>query len=273
MIKRETTFRLPYRPPFDWESLVAFLGARAIGRVEAVERGEYRRTITVAGVSGLMRASPGGRDELVVTIAGDLGQSIPLIRERVRRMFDLDAEPRRIGERFAADPVLAPLIAKWPGIRVPGTWETFEVAMRAVVGQQISVAGARTILGRIAARYGTQVDSGDAKIDLVFPPASRLTRVRVGGMPASRAATIRAIAAAFASGEPTIEALSEIRGIGPWTASYLAMRGYSQRDAFPSGDLGVRKAAGGMSARELELMSEGWRPYRAYAAMLLWKSL
>jgi AraC family transcriptional regulator, regulatory protein of adaptative response / DNA-3-methyladenine glycosylase II len=145
--------------------------------------------------------------------------------------------------------------------------------MRAVVGQQISVAGARTILGRIAARYGTQIDRGDGEIDLVFPEPARLARVRVSSMPASRAATIRAIASAFACGEPTIDALRELSGIGPWTASYLAMRGYSQRDAFPSGDLGVRKAAGRISARELEQMSERWRPYRAYAAMLLWRSL
>lgn len=267
------TFRLLYRPPFDWESLVAFFGARAIRRVEAVNAREYRRTIRIDGVSGIVRVSPGKRNDLVVSISEGLAPSIPRIRERIERLFDVHAEPRRIAGTFAGDPLLGPLIAKWPGIRLPGTWDTFEVAMRAVVGQQISVAGARTILGRIAERYGTEIHSGDGEIDLVFPEPARLARVRVSGMPVSRAAAIRAIATAFARGEPTIDALRELRGVGPWTTSYLAMRGYSQRDAFPSGDLGVRKAAGGISARELEEMSERWRPFRAYAAMLLWRSL
>lgn len=267
--RREITLRLPCRPPFCWDSLVAFLGARAIPRVEAVEDGVYRRTFSFGGSSGIVRIWRDAGDLVVAVPAGVPKEAVV---DRVRRLFDIDAEPQRIAECFARDPLLGPLIAKWQGIRVPGAWEPFEIVVRAVVGQQISVAGARTILGRIAARYGAEIEGPDG-LDLVFPEPERLARARIGGMPASRAATIRAVASAFCNGGPDAERLTDIRGVGPWTASYVAMRAYAARDAFPAGDLGLRKAAGGISATELERVSERWRPYRAYAAMLLWRSL
>jgi AraC family transcriptional regulator of adaptative response / DNA-3-methyladenine glycosylase II len=269
---REITATLSYRPPFDWESLIAFLGTRAIPRVEAVTGAEYRRTIDVDGAAGVVRVFPGKRNQIDVSAPEQFAPWMPSIADRIATMFDLAADPQRIGAQFAADPLLAPIAAKWPGIRIPGAWDAFEICVRAIVGQQISVAGARTILGRIAAKYGTHLDGG-GDLDVIFPVPARIARARIGGMPGSRSATIRELAARFAKREPDPGTLTSIRGIGPWTASYIRMRAFADRDAFPAADLGLRKAAGGIGARDLEQMSERWRPWRAYAAMLLWRSL
>ncbi|HWS73268.1 MAG TPA: DNA-3-methyladenine glycosylase 2 family protein, partial [Thermoanaerobaculia bacterium] len=166
------------------------------------------------------------------------------------------------------DSSLRKLVRKWPGARVPGAWDLFELAVRAVVGQQVSVAAATTLMGRIAARYGTPIDSGDPALTLVFPDAAVLRDAPIDGMPATRAATIRAVASADLE---NIADLTSIRGIGPWTASYIAMR-RGDPDAFPAGDLVLRKAAGNISERELFARAEAWRPWRAYAAILLWRS-
>jgi AraC family transcriptional regulator of adaptative response / DNA-3-methyladenine glycosylase II len=269
----DITIRLAYRPPYDWDSLLAFLAARAIPGVETVVNSEYRRTIEIGGTAGVMRVRPSKQNELSLSLPNRFTRSLALTVDRVRRMFDLSADPRFIVRQFGKDPLLAPLLRRWPGIRVPGAWDGFEVAMRAVVGQQISVAGARTILGRIAARYGTRIETDDPELHVVFPPASRLARARIEHMPASRAATIREIALRFETTERSAEALTALRGVGPWTANYIAMRAFADPDAFPAGDLGLRKAAGGMTERELEKRAEAWRPWRAYAAMLLWRSL
>lgn len=229
----------PYRAPFDWDGIVAWLGARAIPGVEQIENGVYTRgRVRAWHEDGAVHATGAGA--------------------RVRRLFDLDADPALIAKTFARDRMLAPLLRRKPGVRVPGAWDPFELAVRAIVGQQVSVAGARTVLGRLAATHGGLTPE-------------RLAEADIHGMPGKRAETIRLLARAVASKEIDLERddLTRLPGIGPWTASYIAMR-LGDADAFPAGDLILRRNAGDLSERELRDRAERWRPYRAYAAMLLW---
>jgi AraC family transcriptional regulator of adaptative response / DNA-3-methyladenine glycosylase II len=228
-----------YREPFDWNGVVTWLAARAIPGIETVEDGVYRR--------GAAR----------VWLEDGVVRSSRAPAARVRRLFDLDADPAAIHATLGRDRMLAPLLRRRPGVRVPGAWDPFELAVRAIVGQQVSVAGARTVLGRIAATHGLT--------------AGRLSEVTVEGMPRKRAETIRILARAVTSGEVVLgrDDLTRLPGIGPWTANYIAMR-LGDRDAFPAGDLILRRSAGGLTERELLRTSEAWRPFRAYAAMLLW---
>ena len=259
--------RLPYRKPFDYAGLLAFLRPRAIPGVEVVDGDEYRRTIAVGDVRGVIRVRDGG-DALQLSVPRAFTQTLKPIVDRVRRLFDLFADPDTIAEDLGRDASLRKLVRKWPGARVPGAWDLFELAVRAVVGQQVSVAAATTLMGRIAARYGTPIDSGDPALTIVFPDVAVLRNAPIDGMPATRAATIRAVASADLE---NIADLTSIRGVGPWTASYIAMR-RGDPDAFPAGDLVLRKAAGNISERELLARAEAWRPWRAYAAILLWRS-
>jgi AraC family transcriptional regulator, regulatory protein of adaptative response / DNA-3-methyladenine glycosylase II len=233
-----TIMRARYRTPFDWNGLLTWLAGRAIPGVETVADGAYIR--------GDVRVWHDG-DAVHTTAEPD----------RVRRVFDLDADPAAIHAVLGHDRMLAPLLRKRPGVRVPGAWDPFELAVRAIVGQQVSVAGARTILGRIAAAH------------TIMP--ERLAEVTVEGMPRKRAETIRTLARAVTSGEIVLgrDDLTQLPGIGPWTAGYIAMR-LGDADAFPAGDLILRRNAGDLTERELLERAEVWRPYRAYAAILLW---
>ena len=245
--------RLRYRAPYDWIGILNFLRPRAIAGVETVTEDGYER-------DGVRVTN--ARDAVLVSDTSEA--------KRVRTMFDVDADIAAIEKQFARDKTLGPLVRRFPGIRVPGTWDPFEMAIRAIVGQQISVAGATTLMARIASRHGVTPQS--------------LMRARTNpGMPQTRWNTIRGLARAVARGEVTFERgatldesiarLTAIPGIGPWTAHYIAMRALREPDAFPHTDLGIRKAAGMLSDRELLAKSEAWRPYRAYATMLLWRSL
>jgi len=236
-----SAIRESYRLPFDFDGVLNWLGARAIPGVETVGDGRYRR--------GNVRVWHEG-GEVHATGA----------RLKVRRVFNLDADPAAIAQALSRDRMLGPLLRRRPGIRVPGAWSSFELAVRAIVGQQVSVAGARTVLGRIASAHG-------------FAP-DRLADATIEGMPRKRAETIRTLARAVATREldldrPSIEALTALPGIGPWTANYIAMR-LGDADAFPAGDLILRRNAGDLTEKELLRRAEAWRPYRAYAAMLLW---
>jgi len=244
---------LRYHAPYDWSGILNFLRPRAIAGVETVTDDAYER--------GSVRVTHS--DNAVIVSDASEGP-------RVRTMFDVDADIAAIEKHFARDKVLGPLVRKFPGIRVPGTWDAFEMAIRAIVGQQISVAGATTLMARIASRHGVTPQS--------------LMRARTNpGMPQTRWNTIRGLARAVAHGEVTFErgatldesiaSLTKLPGIGPWTAHYIAMRALREPDAFPHTDLGIRKAAGMISDRELLSRAEAWRPYRAYATMLLWRSL
>jgi AraC family transcriptional regulator, regulatory protein of adaptative response / DNA-3-methyladenine glycosylase II len=227
-----------YRTPFDWNGLVTWLGARAIPGLEAIDNNTYTR----AGVRVWHE------DDAVHTTAEP---------ERVRHVFGLDADPAAIHAVLGRDRMLGPLLRKRPGVRVPGAWDPFELAVRAIVGQQVSVAGARTVLGRIAAAH-------------TLTP-QRLAEVTVEGMPRKRAETIRTLAREVASGAIVLgeSDLTQLPGIGPWTANYIAMR-LGDADAFPAGDLVLRRKAGDLTERALLRHAERWQPFRAYAAMLLW---
>jgi len=229
-----------YRTPFDWNGLVTWLGARAIPGLEVIDNNTYIR----AGVRVW-------HEEGAVHTTAE--------PERVRRVFGLDADPAAIHAVLGRDRMLGPLLRKRPGVRVPGAWDPFELAIRAIVGQQVSVAGARTVLGRIAAAH------------TITP--QRLADVTVEGMPRKRAETIRTLAREVVSGAIVLgeSDLTQLPGIGPWTANYIAMR-LGDADAFPAGDLILRRSAGNLTERELLKRAEAWRPFRAYAAMLLWTS-
>jgi AraC family transcriptional regulator of adaptative response / DNA-3-methyladenine glycosylase II len=245
---------LVYKFPYDWDAILAFLRPRAIAGVEVIKE-SYER-------DGVRVMHDPVNNAVIVSDASEA--------DRVRTMFDLGADIVAIEKHLSRDPMLRPLVRAHRGIRVPGTWDPFEMAIRAMVGQQISVAGATTIMGRIATRHGVSPGS--------------LMRARTNpGMPQARWNSIRGLARAVARGEVTFERgptldesiarLTAMPGIGPWTAHYVAMRALREPDAFPHTDLGIRKAAGLTGDRELLARAEAWRPYRAYATMLLWRSL
>jgi AraC family transcriptional regulator of adaptative response / DNA-3-methyladenine glycosylase II len=287
---------LPYRPPFDWSAMLAFYGARAIPGVERVTAGTYRRTIRIEaddgersshGIIAMAHAKKAPALELSVSLTDS--RDLILVVERVRRMFDLDANMAAIHAVLGADPVLAETVANHPGLRLPGSWDPFETAVRAVVGQQISVKGARTILGRLVARHG-RVFKGRADFQLThfFPDAVALSAARLEamGMPTRRATTLNQLSAAVAAGEICFEVRGELAdfiarmrrlpGIGDWTAQYIAMRALGEPDAFPAADLGIIRALarGGErpSPKAVAALAERWRPWRAYAAIQLWHS-
>jgi AraC family transcriptional regulator of adaptative response / DNA-3-methyladenine glycosylase II len=267
--------RLTFRPPLAWDELLAFLSARAVPGVEFVGEGVYRRTIEVDGLTGALEV---WRDDDHLIARFHLPTWHGLIHHvaRVRRLFDLDHQPDRLPSAITGDPVLAP----WPrGLRVPGSWDAFESGVRAIVGQQVSVRGATTTMGKIVAAYGTPAPGLDALgLCSRFPDAAALADADLP-VPRRRAAAVRAFATAVAEGavaldgsiplECLTEQLCTLPGIGPWTAQYLALRlGYA--DAFPSSDLGVLKALGGATPREADARAEGWSPWRAYATLRLW---
>lgn len=284
----EPVFRVAYRPPFDWTSLVTFLGRRAIDGVESVSHdGEYRRTVALHGHGTIWRGwltvrQASGRNEIEVRVSGGLLRVLPQILARVRRLFDLSCHPDTIAQ------ALGPLAEAAPGLRVPGAFDGFEMAVRAILGQQITVSAARTVAGRFAHRHGEPIATPFPELTTVFPPVERAAGLDVAaiaelGIIASRARSIIALATALTEGrvhlEPdanvndTITALREIPGIGDWTAQYLAMRALSWPDAFPAGDHGVRKVLGTKTTAALLARAEAWRPWRAYAVMHIWREL
>ena len=272
-------FRLRYRPPFDWPALLGFLEARAIPGVESVRDGVYRRSIAPGRVAGLIQVSH-AQSELILEIDHARPETMLATVSRVRRLFDLDADPMAIVSSLSADPLLLPLVRARPGLRVPGAWDAFELAIRAVLGQQVSVRGASTLAGRLVERFGRPLSTGSLGVTHLFPGAEDLAEADVAsiGIPAKRAETVRSIAATVAAGgrpeaRPTFQQLCALPGIGEWTAGYIAMRAFGDPDAYPAGDLVLLRAASAASRRELERRSERWRPWRAYAALHLWQGV
>jgi len=283
------TIGLSYRPPYAWDEVLDFLAARAIPGVEMASAGTYARTIELAGRTGEIRVShEPSRSRLLATIAFPVIGEIPRIIARLRRMFDLDADVSVIGSALAADPLLGPLLAERPGLRVPGAWDPFELAVRAVVGQQISVTSATRLIGRMADEHGDRVagTGPGSRLRLLFPGAGRLARARITGMPSARAQAIAMLASRAARDErlfdrgsdveESVGRLLELPGFGPWTANYVAMRAMREPDAFPSGDIGLLRALGRGRVRptpgELQEHARAWRPWRAYAALHLWSA-
>src|SRR5580692_13190547 len=272
--------------------MLDFLAARAIRGVESVERvdgGVYRRTIGLGGQQGIVTVQPAEDNALRANVRFPKLSSLPQIIARVRRVFDLAADPDSIAVQLAKDAALAPLVAARPGLRVPGAWDGFELAVRAVLGQQITVTAAIALAGKLVARHGEPLLAPAPGADLthVFPEPAALAGAELAslGMPRSRAAALSAVAAAvvadpdlFAAGRSLEEATAQLRslpGIGEWTAQYIAMRQLREPDAFPAADIGLLRALADAkgarpSADELLARAEQWRPWRAYAAQHLW---
>ncbi len=282
------TFKLAFRPPYDWEALTAFLAARAIPGVESVSAESYRRSVRVNGNAGVVEVSPcKASNHLLARIDLLEARHLAEVVDRLRRLFDLSADPQAVAAQLGTDAGLRPLLRRRPGLRVPGAWDGFELAVRAILGQQISVAGATVLAGRLVERFGEPLGARlDCGIEALFPRPEVLVEADVAtiGLPGARARAIRELARAvceervgldFASGlDAAVASLAAVPGIGPWTAGYIAMRALGEPDALPSGDLGLLRALsnGAHKARpaELEARAEGWRPWRAYAAMHLW---
>jgi AraC family transcriptional regulator of adaptative response / DNA-3-methyladenine glycosylase II len=287
------TVRLPYRSPFNWQHMLEFFAGRATPGVEQVSGQSYRRTLTINGEHGVVEIRPDSRaGYLSLTLQSVNTNALFGIVQSAREIFDLDAPVDQISVVLRKDKVLRKALKKFPGIRVPGAWDGFELSIRAILGQQISVKAATTIAGRIASRYGEPLnpdaDRDKSGLTRMFPTAERLSRTRFNniGIVTSRAETIRRVAKAVLHGEihfdtaqdphEFCEALKSIRGIGDWTAQYVAMRVLKNPDAFPGSDLGLIKAIrfpDRVTPKELATLAEEWRPWRAYAALLLWSSL
>jgi AraC family transcriptional regulator of adaptative response / DNA-3-methyladenine glycosylase II len=282
------TVRLRYRRPYDWAAMLGFLRGRAIDGVERLDGERYLRSVAHDGAVGTVEIEHvPERDSLAVTIRFPCVRALPSIIARVRRVFDLDADVTSIGAHLAKDRLLAPLIAKRPGLRVPGGWDGFELAVRAVLGQQVSVEAGRRLAVQLVQACGGRVR--DAAVARVFPTAAQVVAadLSVLGMPGARRATLVAIAEAaiaeprlfepLATIEDTVARLCAIRGVGAWTAHYIALRAAREPDAFPSSDVGLLRGATDRtgvrpSPAALEARAERWRPWRAYAAQHLWSA-
>jgi AraC family transcriptional regulator of adaptative response / DNA-3-methyladenine glycosylase II len=268
------TFRLSYRPPYAWDSLLRFLELRAIPGVERVVNGAYCRTFVLDGKAGQLSVKQSDDDAVFLRVEYPEPSQLFRIVERTRRIFDLGADPEMISAQLSTDPAMRILVSKLPGLRVPGAWDGFELTVRAILGQQVSVAAATTMSGRIVHSFGAPV--GD---QWLFPSAEKLARADLNsiGLTRQRAATIQELAKRVTSGEIRFDAdvdalrnaLLAVPGIGPWTVEYVAMRALGEPDAFPDTDLALRKAV----PEGLLERSTLWRPWRAYAAMYLWMSL
>lgn len=309
--------RLSYRPPFDWDALLSFLASRAIPGVEVVHGRCYRRVIRWGDSRGTLavrplEGSPTRKNELELRLRFPDPHALSAIVERVRRMFDLGADPEEISTHLARDPGLAPWVRARPGLRLPGAWDGFELAVRGILGQQVTVRGASTLAGRLVQAFGEpfgepfgkpltpgppcgderragEASPGDETPGWLFPApevlaTAELTRI---GLPGARAAAITHLARAVAEGdlrfdgsvdwETVVERLVALPGVGDWTAQYVAMRALGVPDAFPATDLGLLRAAGNggkpLTGHRLRKRAESWRPWRAYAALYLWQKL
>jgi len=282
------TLNLAFRPPFDWQALISFLAHRAIPGLEEVGPDCYRRTLAYPGAEGSIEVRPvPGAQHLSLTVPSQLTPHIGSLVQRVRNMFDLDADPLRISDVLNRDKLLRPLVKKRPGLRIPGCWDPFELTVRAILGQQITVRGATTLATRMVNRFGRKVTGGKGDTgSWLFPTAAKLARadLTVIGLPRVRAATISGLAQAVSRKsldlsispglDETVTRLCALPGVGEWTAHYVAMRAFGEPDAFPATDLGVRKslAVDGTLPRPRDViaMAEAWRPWRAYATMHFW---
>jgi AraC family transcriptional regulator of adaptative response / DNA-3-methyladenine glycosylase II len=282
--ENEYVFHLRFRPPYHWAGMLSFLAARATPGVELVDGNNYRRSIFVNGCQGHFEVSlkeDSDRHSLVVRVQIADPRSLFAIVERIRAMFDLNADWAAIARSLGADPRLAASLRAEPGLRVPGCWNGFELAVRAILGQQITVKGATNLAGRLAKAYGQPLAAANG-VTHIFPTPEVLADAKLTGVGLTdkRAQTVRALARAVSDGqisfdriidsESFLKRLCAIPGIGSWTAQYVAMRALGEPDAFPTGDLGLLRALDISSPRELDKRAEPWRPWRAYACMYLW---
>lgn len=279
--------RLDYRPPFDWEHLLEFLGERATGGIERVHGGQYFRAVTLGSkVHTVVVRNDEERSRIVADVPTALASKAMEISARLRHLFDLDARPNVIEEHLAHDRLLKPWISRQRGTRVPGAFDPFEIALRTVLGQQVTVRGATTLTSRLVKAFGAHVDPS-SELGWSFPSPETIadasvTSVCAIGVPQSRAKTLIGVARAVADGTLDLSVgadpvhaervMTSIPGVGNFTAHVVAMRALRWTDAFPASDLGVRRALGTTKTKELEKRSEAWRPWRAYAVIHLWRN-
>jgi AraC family transcriptional regulator, regulatory protein of adaptative response / DNA-3-methyladenine glycosylase II len=293
-------FHMSYRPPYDWEAMLAYLSARAIDGMEIVEHGIYRRIVSHEGEHGMVAvAHAPDRNALIATIRVPCVRALHAMVTRVRHLFDVGADVGTIASHLAMDKTLAPLIAARPGLRTPGCWDGFELAVRAVIGQQITVEAARQLGSKLVHLCGDPVrHAANPRLARTFPSARCLATADLStiGMPASRKVTLKALAQAavanprlfepgsasspgsigsISSIEEHIAQLRAIRGIGEWTAQYIALRALREPDAFPATDIGILRGAASLdgaslTAQQLIQRADAWRPWRSYAAQYLW---
>lgn len=280
--------RLPFRGTVDWPAFLAYFAVRAIPGVEHVDEVAYRRTIVVDGDPGMLEVTAGGADHLLVRAHLPHWEGMIHVVERARRIFGLHTDADAAAASLRGDPLIGPLVDARPGLRVPGAWDPFEVGVRAILGQQVTVSGASTLAARLVERHGTPVPGlGPVGLRCTFPPPESLAVADLDGLgiTGARIAAIRTFARAVARGEVRLDgsvglddlvaSITRLPGLGPWTAGYLALR-LGERDAFPATDLGLIRSAGALAgrheptARWLAERAEAWRPWRALAAVHLW---
>jgi AraC family transcriptional regulator of adaptative response / DNA-3-methyladenine glycosylase II len=282
--------RLPYRDPWHWRQFRDHFGLRALPGVERVMADQYVRSFRLGPTAGWLSVRPVPEDrELELTLSLTATSALAPVVARVRRMFDLDADPISIGGHLAADPALGPLVTRWPGLRLPSAFDPFEQAVRTILGQQVTVKAAVTVAGRLVVRLGEPLAGGpEGGPDRLFPTPQAIAEGDLGGLglPGKRVQTLRRLARAIATGEivlsgeqganSIVSKLLTLPGIGPWTAQYIALRALGEPDAFPATDLGILKAkawgSNPLSPREVIERANAWRPWRAYAAVYLWQS-
>jgi AraC family transcriptional regulator of adaptative response / DNA-3-methyladenine glycosylase II len=293
----EVVLRLAYRPPYDWIQVRDFLATRALPGVERVDARGYARTVAAANPPAGRRSVGGGHaivcvrarereHALELRVRGAAPAALFQLSSAARRAFDLAADPARIALALHADPLLAPLVDRRPGLRIPGAWDPFECAVRAVLGQQVSVAAGRTLAARLVARVGRPIAGGTDGLTHLFPSPAALADANLDGLglTGARGRALRALARAVAEGaldlgaavDDVVAGLEALPGLGRWTAQYVALRALGEPDAFPAADLVLRRmAAGGgtpLTARALEARAEAWRPWRGYAVLHLWRA-
>jgi len=281
--------QLSYRPPFDWTGILSFLRTRAMSGVELVTDDSYLRTLQLGGHQGWVRVRHRPeRRALSVELTHSLTPVLPALLGRLRHLFDLSARPDVITEHLSHDPALADAVQRNPGLRVPGAFDGFELATRAILGQQVTVQAATTLASRFASAFGVPLQTPHSGLERVSPTAERIAAATIDeiaslGIIQTRARSIITIAQEVVSGrlileaggdpDRTIEQLVALPGIGPWTAHYIAMRALRWPDAFPKEDIAMRKALGGLTAAQADARSQQWRPWRSYALLHLWRTL
>jgi len=283
-----SVLQLSYRPPYDWKSLLAFLCARTLKGIEHVTDESYARTVQFGKAKGWIRVTQSKRQHvLLLEFTHTLTPALPTLLGRVRALFDLDARPDVIAKRLGKDAHLARAVKANPGLRVPGAFSGFEMGLRAILGQQVTVKAATTIACRFVEAFGESIVTPVPELNRLTPAPARIAKASIDdiarhGIVAARAKSIIALAKAEGSGEicldggahhnpdDSIRQLAKLPGIGPWTAHYIAMRAMRWPDAFPKEDIAVRNNLGGVSAKEAEALSQPWRPWRSYAVMHVW---
>jgi AraC family transcriptional regulator of adaptative response / DNA-3-methyladenine glycosylase II len=283
-----STLQLSYRPPYDWQGMLEFLSVRTMKDVEFVTRESYARTVRLGKHKGWIRITHAPEKRaLMVEFTHSLAPVLPALLGRLRHLFDLTARPDLIAAHLMQDKLLKKGVIKNPGLRVPGAFDGFEMAIRAIIGQQITVKAATTIAGRVAEAFGEKIQTPFPELTRLSPLAKQVAKATVDdvaslGIVSARAKCIIALAQAFHSSSLTLDAgadpetaiqkLVAMPGIGPWTAQYIAMRALRWPDAFPKEDIAVRNNLGGVSAKEAEAMSQAWRPWRSYAVIHIWRN-